>query len=400
MKITFLLGAGASKPCGIPTTEDMAKEFLELKNDPELEYILDKKQTEDIEELIRVVQRVKELQLNEGLALCNIDEHDLDMIRFYSRQFEEIEQEIFDFIRKKCRNPDIQKATQLYKPLLDLGNKTNIDIFTTNYDITIEEVCRALKISYIDGFRQEEHEYNKIFSPENFTDGAVRLFKLHGSINWWSDYLRQKIFCLDPQLAGIEGFKNLMIYPAEKDDLFNYPFNTIQLLFNIVLNDTNELIAIGHKFGDKNITSAVTAMLERPNFKLTIVDPSANQIKERIFKSHPNVVVFEKRFEQWIEDGEVVQIVFKINLEIEKKKKESELSAQRIQPVKELELSETDPILNVPYAKFAPEPKGMLYGILGSMGDRFVCPKCRFVFSVNKLYLTFDCPHCNAKLTR
>jgi hypothetical protein len=399
LNITFLLGAGASKPLGIPTTEDLAKEFLGLKNDPELEYILDKKQTEDIEELIRVVQRVKELQFNEGLTLCDVNEQDFDSIRFYSHKFEEIEQEIFEFIRKKCRNPDVQKATQLYKPLLDLRDKANIDIFTTNYDIALEEVCRTLKISYIDGFSQEEHGYNKIFSPENFTEGAVRLFKLHGSINWWSDYLKQKIFCLDPQIPGIEGFKNLMIYPAEKDDLFNYPFNIIQVLFNIVLNKTNELIAIGHKFGDKNITAIVTAMLERTNFKLTIVDPSAKSIKERVFKNHPNVVAFEKRFEEWVDEGEVVQLVMKIDLENEKKMKKWELDNQRLQAIKDLETTKIGSIPYVPVAKFSPDQKGVLIDVF-SFKDRFACPKCASIFSVHKLLLSFDCPNCNAKLTR
>lgn len=420
-KISFLLGAGASKPFGVPTTEDMAKEFLEKQDDPELEFALGKKNARDIESLIRVVQRIRDLESNEGLTLADIQPPIIDIIRYNSRNFEETQKAIYEFIREKCRSFDVQKAEKIYKPIFDLSKQTPIDIFTTNYDMTIEEVCRTLKISYKDGFKHEEHGYNKIFNPLNFNDGSLRLFKLHGSINWWTDNKRSKIFSFDPQFSGIAGLDNLMIYPAEKEDVFNYPFNILHLFFNVTLDQTNELFAIGHKFGDKNILSTVTAMLERPDFVLTIVDPKASQIKKEVFKNNEKVRIHEKTFEKWVEDGGMMDIATDVMVEnlvkttedvqppkTSKTSKQSSNKNQKIDTVSYVPSTLSAPMFGyneVQYAKQLPEATdGNLLNIATS--STFAgfnklhrkCPKCDNEFVVNSILKSFNCPHCNVRL--
>ena len=401
----------------------MAKEFLERQNDTELEFALGKKNAQDIESLIRVVQRIRDLELNEGLTLADIPSETMDTIQYYSRSFEETQRKIYEFIREKCRSSDIQQAEKTYKPIFDLSKQTPLDIFTTNYDMTIEEVCRALKISYIDGFTLEKHGFNKIFNPQNFVDGSRRLFKLHGSINWWSDPLRSKIFSLDPQLSGIEGFDNLMIYPAEKDDVFNFPFNILQLLFNVMLNQTTELIAIGHKFGDKNILSTVSAMLERPDFTLTIVDPKASQIKKDVFKNNEKIKIYEKSFEKWVEDGGVMEIASDVIAEKSAKEAFEKKPFHLIQTAVPSSPPPYDFLPNpasyvnttadafgvgqVPYAKQLPEATdgNQLY-IPASYNDIFTgfnklerkCPKCDKEFVVSVGLRSFNCPHCKVRL--
>jgi len=106
---------------------------------------------------------------------------------------------------------------------------------------------------------------------------------------------------------------------AQKDDVFNFPYYMLQWMFNLTLNEIDELIAIGHKFEDPNITMSVKGALENPNFKLTLVSPSASKIKEKIFQNNKKVNAIDKKFEEWLPDG--IKYLKKIAEEHNKKSK-------------------------------------------------------------------------------
>ena len=161
-----MLGAGASKPFGIPTTEDLAKEFLVEVNDEDLNEIIVNEENRDIESLIKLIQDVKELPENKGLTFLELN-NKWDDILGISERFSSLEKKAYEFIRKKCLTPDIDRAKKTYQKIFDLQSKTNIVIFSTNYDMIIEEVCRNMKIICKDGFRSDEHEYHKIFDPSS-----------------------------------------------------------------------------------------------------------------------------------------------------------------------------------------------------------------------------------------
>jgi len=304
MKIVFLLGAGASKTLEIPTTEDMVNEFRKNSTNKLLENLFCKAKIEDIETLVKAVHQIKELENNHGIKLLEAQGNKLSQIKEISQKFEVIEKELTDFIREKCLNPNLKKAVEQYTELIKLSDISIIKIFTTNYDVIIEEVCHTLKIRYSDGFEKEQHGYDNTFDPRSLGKKKIHLYKIHGSVNWWADDSRQKIIKLSPDMnAGLDKYTNTMIYPAEKENIFNYPFNMLQWFFNLELDRTTKLIAIGHKFGDPNITATVKAALDNPNFELILVNPSASKIKEEIFSNHGRVTTFDIKIEEWIKDG-------------------------------------------------------------------------------------------------
>ena len=298
-KIGFLLGAGASKPLGIPTTDEMAKEFLEITKNSKLKQITEKMaEPPDIEKLINIVRRVKSLFQNEGFSLLKKDI--VQTVTPLSVAFSDIENELTDFIRKKCLNPDIEKAITIYEPLLELRNDAVLKIFTTNYDPAIENVCKQKKIPFSDGFKFSKFEDYPILDLSYETE-RVQLLKLHGSVNWWSNKSRHTTIRLNLELEGLKDFKNLMIYPAQKDDLFNYPFNVMQSILIRTLHNLDEFVVIGHKFADQNIVSAIqVALEERDDFKLTIVNPGASTLKKNIFENNSKVDAIDKKIEDWI----------------------------------------------------------------------------------------------------
>ena len=277
--IALLLGAGASKPLGIPTTDEMAKEFLEITDNEKLKDIVNSTSVKpDIETVITIVRRIKELPKNEGLSLLN-DATVIPRFEHFSTEFTETENELTEFVREKCLNPNQEKATEHYLPLLELQDVADVKIFTTNYDKAIENVCNFERIEYTDGFKYSNIDGFPILDPSLFEVGDIRIYKLHGSVDWWSDTSRRKIFRLGLELKGVKNVNNLMIYPAQKEDLFNYPFNILQAILIRTLHDIDDFFVIGHNFSDPNIVSAIkVALFDHSSFPLTSIFSSAKYV--------------------------------------------------------------------------------------------------------------------------
>lgn len=65
------------------------------------------------------------------------------------------------------------------------GDVSQLDIFTLNHDTLVEQVLAKFKVPYADGFGQKDGDI-RYFEPSVY-DGEhrVRLFKLHGSTEWY-----------------------------------------------------------------------------------------------------------------------------------------------------------------------------------------------------------------------
>ncbi len=303
----------------------MVREFLSTTNNQFIKMIPPEK-IDDIEKLMVVVQRIVDLKNNEGLDLLDKSEYN-SQINNICKEFEHTAKQITNYLREKCKNPNIEKAISLYGPLLELQRKgARITIFSTNYDTTIENVCKKCEIGLIDGFKIKKGDEYPRFDPSSFQDGETKddvlMFKLHGSVNWWSRDLRQDVFKLSLELDE-KDVENLMIYPARKEDIFNFPYNILQSAFIYTLHDVDNLIAIGHRFRDPNIVSAVKAALERDEFRLTIVNLEADIIKKDVFGDHKRVVAIKKSVEEWIEEG-IKSLTIRLNEDKESKRKSEE----------------------------------------------------------------------------
>ena len=381
--MVLLLGAGASKPLGIPTSDEIVTEFLKTKPakplSPFKQFII--KEEWDIEKLLRLIQHIKILGKDPPLQplLGNVYNYKLKRkLSSLNQSYEKVYDELLRFIRKRCLNPDLEKAKQIYKPLLELREKATIKIFTTNYDTAIENVCRDFQIEYNDGFAMRAFDDYKRFYPNLLGNGNVQLYKLHGSVNWWSDITRQVVFRLSLDLEGLTGVKTMMIYPAEIESTFSYPFNILQSYFISSLMDATRLISIGHKFGDANISSPINVLLEKPNFKLTIVSPDARKIKEKIFNNRANIKAVPEKIETWM--PKEVKLILKSIADIEKEEE------KRIQAESSL-VRATCPKCGSNVS--SPRKVWRMAGRPDPAGDRlqltiglFDCPKCKRSFRV------------------
>lgn len=193
----LLLGAGASKATNIPTTVEMAEEFLKLETDGALKTQLEPV-SQDIETLIRLIYRSKN-----ALEIHPSIENNIGKIygsNKPSEDLDDLESRIQRYISRKCKNYNLAEAERIYRPLLNLSNSLVLHIFTTNYDTVVEDTCEKFRFRYDDGFIGNK-KYQE-FDHTSFLHSPIQLFKLHGSINWWKDLANQDIFKMEVDLEG------------------------------------------------------------------------------------------------------------------------------------------------------------------------------------------------------
>jgi hypothetical protein len=98
---------------------------------------------------------------------------------------DEISRKIVEIVNKSLPNND----TPYHKLAMWIGaipRTEPVEIFTTNYDLLMEQALEELRVPYFDGFIGSRETFFDSYSMEedNLPSRWARLWKLHGSINW------------------------------------------------------------------------------------------------------------------------------------------------------------------------------------------------------------------------
>lgn len=166
-----------------------------------------------------------------------------------------------------------ERAVSLYEPLFApvlKEQKGTITIFTTNYDLILENVFNTPK-----GIRPQWQQYKVdniylgfhfrvlyfIFEPR-FTppeNGTVELFKLHGSLNW--DEHHGHVFMggatrlpKDPEVPAF-------IYPGYNGLPEKEPFRSLHYLFGQRLHKADRFVCVGFSFRDVYLNTIISQAL-------------------------------------------------------------------------------------------------------------------------------------------
>jgi hypothetical protein len=137
------------------------------------------------------------------------------------------------------------------------------DFFTLNYDRLLEEYLIFRNIEYIDGFTSI-HRRN-LWSPETFkrdedrvdSSTPVRLFKLHGSLNWREYEGTIESVTTEEPSRNLYHKKNIFIYPTQVCDDTSEPYSSMYPYFRSAKEYTNVLIVIGYSFRDEPINQII-----------------------------------------------------------------------------------------------------------------------------------------------
>lgn len=141
-----------------------------------------------------------------------------------------------------------------------------VEIFTTNYDLSLEQALEEQLVPYFDGFVGSDSAFLDLDSmaEDDLPSRWVRLWKIHGSINWWMT-AKQKIRRSRDKVEG----EQLLIYPShlKYDQSRQMPYYAMLDRLRVFLrSDQCVLITCGYSFGDEHINAVLAQGLSgNPN---------------------------------------------------------------------------------------------------------------------------------------
>lgn len=312
-------GAGASKPFGIPTMQEMVDEFendLE-KKDPklyrfyvEIKNILVSRNASikiDIEAMLSVVDGiVKNMRLDQMdhfMFYYGIKRFDGSQPTQFSandvKLAKKLKEKLRNYVKRVCK-PEYLSKDEIYKksyvPFFKhiIGKKKSFDdyelvhdwkSYTTNYDNVFEGFWDSFERP-IDHF-QESGSSNLINFDSDHLESAHTFCKLHGSLDWGRKTETGKITRRNSHGFSrytIEG--EAMLFPTQQKDLYLYPWFSLFADLRRGLLIKNNWYVVGYAFNDEFIKNGFEeSMINDSNKKLIIIDPDARKIKKKFHKS-------------------------------------------------------------------------------------------------------------------
>lgn len=154
---------------------------------------------------------------------------------------------------------------KLAKWIRSIERKSPIEIFTTNYDLLMEQALDSLEVPYFDGFVGSRRPF---FDLKAIEDKLIpphwsRLWKLHGSINWYSEKVqdRRKVY----RSTEVKAEASKLIYPShlKYDESRKMPYIAlIDQLNRFIREKSSFLILSGYSFNDEHLNGTIVNALK------------------------------------------------------------------------------------------------------------------------------------------
>lgn len=300
-KIGILLGAGAPVSINVgddknwkPLIPDIAGLTKEVKDS-----LVDQKDIYAFSELEKSLSNTNiELILSRVRSLAEVI-GDAEVHGLNSEGFAKLAETICKKI-KAVVDRSLPEGENPYSHLISWINGINrdyaVEIFTTNYDLLLEEAMEKARTPYFDGFSGSK---NAFFDPSSISSNDmparwIRLWKLHGSINWSRNDDNEVV-----RGAGVD--EGTMVYPShiKYDQTQSAPFSSLfDRLKNFLLEPDSLLITTGFSFADAHITAKLDECLSE-NKSAAIFAFQFKSLNEETFAKksairRPNISVYCK----------------------------------------------------------------------------------------------------------
>lgn len=249
--VCAFLGAGVARACGLPDMERLQKQVLAiLDSDVRISFENQLKER-NIEEALTRIRRIEALVSDhepfDGLTKTKAAALDAAVCKAIVKALD---------IEKADLAPVYHFAAWAARA----DYRLPIEIFTVNYDLLLETALEEFRVPYFDGFIGNIHAkfHTELVEGRPGSDREwipsffVRLWKLHGSVNWsWQDN-RQIVRLGQPVFEG----EAAAIYPsdAKYEESRRIPFVVLQDRLRRALNEPETLVLIaGYSFNDKHL---------------------------------------------------------------------------------------------------------------------------------------------------
>jgi hypothetical protein len=273
-KVAFLLGAGC--PVSIPHpdgdgTKPLIPDIRELTADVKKKLGESEKQKESfsailnrfsggipadptIEHILSHIHALQEVVRDgsiDGLNKTSLANLDSEICRIIS--------EVVGVSLPESNTPYHQLASWIG----EIPRAHPVEVFTTNYDLLIEQAFEAHELPYFDGFVGSKQAFFDLASMENDTLPGrwSRLWKVHGSVNWWSreegeNQKTLKVVRTDKPTAG----DRQMIYPShlKYDQSRRLPYLAmLDRLRSFLARGQAVLVTCGYSFSDQHLNEVI-----------------------------------------------------------------------------------------------------------------------------------------------
>jgi len=245
-------GNGENKPI-IPDIAGLTKAirngFSDSKYKDQFQLIIkhfevDKHSEPNIEEILSHIRSLHQVAGCEKVRGLTADE--------LSKLDDEISRKIVEIADKSLPNND----TPYHKAAMWIGaipREEPVEIFTTNYDLLMEQALEELRVPYFDGFTGSRLTFFDSYSMEEdqLPKRWARLWKLHGSINW-----RQKGDIVSRGEKIDAGEYRYVIHPShlKYDESRRMPYLAMMdRLRSFLKKPSAVLIVNGYSFNDNHL---------------------------------------------------------------------------------------------------------------------------------------------------
>ncbi|PLW76648.1 SIR2 family protein [Cohaesibacter celericrescens] len=214
------------------------------------------KSRENIEDVLSFLRSL--LAVSKGGEVRGLTEGDLN----------KLEKKICDEIVKKLdvvHPNDETPYHSLCKWVGSIDRKIAIEIFTTNYDLLLEQALEELEVPYFDGFVGSCKSFFDLRAVEDnmIPEHWSRLWKIHGSINWHQEQKGDERVVWRSS-SPKDGASHL-IYPShlKYEESRKMPYLAlIDQLNRFIRRKSSFLILNGYSFNDGHLNDAIVNALK------------------------------------------------------------------------------------------------------------------------------------------
>lgn len=329
-RVAFLVGAGLVRDADLPTSVELASKLKQSLVEATTNTDLDREKRELAELQLAAFRFLNGgIRFQEGVlnrdpdAAVNIEQIAVAALELQARlenplapytsgwhqRIVELEAErldilgtFLDFIYSQLdtwlRFEHIERISYLARLADFCSDSVGIDIFSLNYDLCIETaLSRVAEKRFVNGFTEDGWRAATLWE-----DHPIRLFKLHGSLDWVEDEAYGVCAFQFPRHKDAEDIEGrhrrpLLIFGTNHKLSAREPFLSLAYHFSQRLLNTLVLVIVGYSFGDAHLNEIIRQGI-RTNTRLKIVvvapDPDEQIRKFPLLDKNPRVEMIPK----------------------------------------------------------------------------------------------------------
>lgn len=325
----IFLGAGASKPYGIPTLKEFSEDAINILRQKGHEKLIQDIQGSlkefdmplDFESLYSILEGltnpVRSVQYSGPFSVFlvrnkrNLPEgydyskvlSDLRKIVYYKCSIINNEQTFKKVESYMDQLLEVTKENRCEEKIVGKTGPRSVNIgrifATTNYDMALELYFLSKEVPITDGYKDTgalvKHFNPLLLSDPYIPENSRGIIKLHGSI--WQ-FLRGNTMMktkLDPRSNAlpfkIRVEREMMIYPTREKDILNYQFFPFFSIFKSIA--WTKLLVIGYSFRDEPVNTAIIEnMMLNEKSQIIIINPRPDEVLKNLYSNIPENITW------------------------------------------------------------------------------------------------------------